>query len=128
MFDLFSIFMKIQHLHRHYLKEVWYWNQVYFILYLQMLSSHFNMSLQVGERNIEIMMPSISILELQNKILLTWNKAIFTKRFKNSELLKWDRRICISFLQFISNVQFSVAEYFFYCQDFSIRIVCQILL
>ena len=53
-----------------------------------MLSSHFNMSLQVGERNIEITMPSISILELQNKILLTWSKAIFTKRFKNSELLK----------------------------------------
>ena len=53
-----------------------------------MFSSHFDMSLQVGEKNIEIMMPSISVLELKNKSLLTWSKAIFTKRVKNSESLK----------------------------------------
>ena len=63
-----------------------------------MFSSHFDMSLQVGEKNIEIMMPSISVLELKNKSLLTWSKAIFTKRVKNSESLKWDKSMCIGFL------------------------------
>ena len=32
------------------------------------------------------MLSFISTLELQNKILLTWNKVIVTKRFKNTEV------------------------------------------